>query len=141
MIKEFAGEYSWLSNFTPVKVKLGGILFPSVEHAYVSAKSDSIEFKILCSKGDLTAGQVKRKGRQVPIPRDWGTRKLEIMTELLTQKFSQDLFRVLLLATGSQTIQEGNTWGDTFWGVELHTGDGENNLGKIIMEIRDQLRK
>jgi len=33
-----------------------------------------------------------------------------------------------LLSTGNCEIQEGNYWGDTFWGV--CKGKGENNLGK-----------
>ena len=36
-------------------------------------------------------------------------------------------------------LQEGNNWGDAFWGVHLKSEEGENNLGKLIMEIRAQL--
>lgn len=43
-----------------------------------------------------------------------------------------------LLNTGDAYIEETNKWGDTFWGVSK--GIGENNLGKILMGIRDQLR-
>ena len=39
MIKEFRGEYAWLSNFASVPITLDGIQYPSVEHAYMSAKS------------------------------------------------------------------------------------------------------
>ena len=38
MIKEFKGDYRWLSNFTPCKIELDGFIYPSVEHAYMSAK-------------------------------------------------------------------------------------------------------
>jgi predicted NAD-dependent protein-ADP-ribosyltransferase YbiA (DUF1768 family) len=33
-----------------------------------------------------------------------------------------------------------NTWSDTFWGVDLKTGKGDNNLGKLIMKIRKENR-
>jgi len=33
---------------------------------------------------------------------------------------------------------EGNTWGDTYWGV--CRGRGSNNLGKLLMKIREVLR-
>ncbi len=33
---------------------------------------------------------------------------------------------------------EGNTWRDTFWGI--YEGKGENNLGKLLMKIREELR-
>lgn len=48
MIKEFRGEYAWLSNFTAVPVVLDGIQYPSVEHAYMSAKSKDNAWKELC---------------------------------------------------------------------------------------------
>ena len=37
---------------------------------------------------------------------------------------------------------EGNTWGDTFFGMIKDSQGkwtGENNLGKILMQIRDEL--
>lgn len=34
---------------------------------------------------------------------------------------------------------EGNTWGDKFWGV--CDGEGENHLGKLLMEVRAELTK
>ena len=62
------------------------------------------------------------------------------MKNLLTQKFSDERFRSLLLATGDTYIIEGNTWGDTFWGVDMYSGEGENILGKMIMEIRSSMQ-
>ena len=44
-----------------------------------------------------------------------------------------------LLGTGDTYLEEGNTWNDTFWGV--CNGVGENNLGRILMEVREELRK
>ncbi len=32
---------------------------------------------------------------------------------------------------------EGNHWNDTFWGI--CNGNGENNLGKILMKIRHEI--
>ena len=44
-----------------------------------------------------------------------------------------------LLATGDAELIEGNTWNDTYWGV--CRGKGKNHLGKIIMEVREALKK
>jgi len=41
----------------------------------------------------------------------------------------------MLLQTGDEELIEGNKWGDRFWGV--CKGKGKNNLGKILMKIRD----
>ena len=45
-----------------------------------------------------------------------------------------------LLATGDAVLQQGNTWGDRYWGKDLRTGEGENHLGRLLMERRDLLR-
>lgn len=39
MIAEFHGPYLFLSNFFPATVQLDGIPYPSVEHAYQTAKT------------------------------------------------------------------------------------------------------
>lgn len=139
MIREFQGPYRWLSNFAPVLIVLDDITYPSVEHAYVSAKSSSIEWKRICSDVNNTPGKIKKVGRSIILPKDWEVKKLLIMEECLIQKYSQEPFKSKLLATGKQHIQEGNRWGDQFWGVNLYTNKGENRLGKMIMKIRQKL--
>ena len=85
-------------------------------------------------------GDTKRAGRNVKLRPDWDQVKLSIMENLVRQKFTNNLIlKKRLLDTGSQEIQEGNAWNDTFWGV--CRGQGQNNLGKIIMKIRDELRQ
>ena len=42
-----------------------------------------------------------------------------------------------LLATDPQELVEGNHWKDTYWGV--CDGIGQNNLGKILMIVRDEI--
>lgn len=139
MIKEFQGKYRWLSNFTPVEVELEGIIYPSVEHAYMSAKSDIKEWKEFCANGNNTPGQVKKASRNLALTYDWNDKKLGIMKELLIQKYNKEPFKSLLKETGDLYIQEGNNWNDKFWGICLKTNKGENNLGKLIMEIRNIL--
>ena len=43
------------------------------------------------------------------------------------------------MATNDAYLEEGNTWGDKIWGTV--NGQGANNLGKILMQIRDELSK
>ena len=66
--------------------------------------------------------------------------KIEVMRECLNLKFSQEPFKTWLVETGDIHLQEGNTWGDKFWGVDLETGEGENLLGRLIMMIRADLQ-
>lgn len=55
MIREFQKEYRWLSNFAPVAVRYKGITYPSVEHAYMSAKSEEKSWKKFCARSDVSA--------------------------------------------------------------------------------------
>ena len=141
MITEFQNEYRWLSNFAPVKIKLDGLEFPSVEHAYMSAKSDDVEWKKFCSNQNNKAGDVKRQSRNITLKKDWNEIKLEVMANCIKQKFNAEPYRIKLLETGTQHIQEGNRWNDKFWGVCLKTNKGENHLGRLIMDVRSALAK
>jgi len=62
------------------------------------------------------------------------------MIDFLWQKFSQPEYQEFLLSTKNKILMEGNTWNDTYWGVNLETGEGNNFLGRILMEIRDTLK-
>jgi hypothetical protein len=39
----FHNEYRFLSNFYPAEVSFEGLVFPTVEHAYVAAKTTDID--------------------------------------------------------------------------------------------------
>ena len=137
VIGPFTGELRWLSNFWPALVKLDGQLYPTVEHAYVAAKTKD---PMIRSVIQTTAkpGEVKRLGRQFDLREDWHEIKLQVMEDLLWQKFQEPELKAKLLATGDIPIVEINTWNDTFWGQ--CKGKGQNNLGKLLMKIRETLR-
>lgn len=138
VIDRFHGEYRFLSNFYPVEVTFGGNVYPSVEHAYQAAKTLDEEDRQKIAKLK-TAGEAKRYGRKVKMRPDWDHVKLNIMKELLQQKFDRDenpdLWKLLSL-TGKAKLVEGNDWHDTYWGV--CDGIGANHLGRLLMEIRDE---
>lgn len=141
MIKEFQGEYRWLSNFWPCAISYEGDIYPSVEHFYVAMKTlDTFDRNTI--RNTSSAGQVKRLGRTLEIRSDWEDIKLKVMTYAIAKKFSDDNpeLKDRLINTGDIHLQEGNMWGDKFWGVCLKTNKGENNLGKILMARREYLR-
>jgi len=139
MIKEFQNEYRWLSNFAPVDIVLNGRIFSSVEHAYMSEKSDDLSWKETCANSLYTAGQIKKLSGGIVLKSGWDDIKLSVMERCLRQKFNQNPYKAKLMKTKYEHIQEGNMWNDKFWGVCLKTGKGENNLGKLIMQIREEL--
>ncbi len=135
-ILEFSGDNRWLSNFFPAEVELDGMKFPSVEHAYQAAKTQPALRALFQS---CTAAQAKRFGRTTgEIRPDWEQVKVSIMRDLIRQKFAQGTdLGTRLQATGTGQIVEGNSWGDTFWGV--CQGNGQNWLGRLLMEHRAAL--
>lgn|SRR5574343_250905 len=107
IIKSF-DNHKFLSNFQYVDVILDGIIYPSVEHAYQSAKSDNSEWKQTCSNRNNSSGKIKKLSRTVKLQTDWDEIKNQIMFELLKQKFKQEPFKTLLLETTDFYIRENN---------------------------------
>lgn len=135
-IDSFRGDYFFLSNFAPSPVIYKGREFDTVEHAYQAAKCTTEEELDIFV--DLqTPAEAKKFGRTVKLRPDWEDVKIDIMKDLLRQKFHITKYRDQLLATGSSTLIEGNHHGDKFWGV--CNGVGENVLGQLLMEIRSEL--
>lgn len=139
-ITEFQGEYRWLSNFSPCVIYLDGDEYKSVEHAYMSARSNNPEWKKFCQI-TKEPGVVKTNSKNIKDIDNWKDIKVSVMAKCLEQKFRQEPYRSKLIETGDRYIQEGNRWGDTFWGVDLKTGKGQNRLGHLIMNIRTDLLK
>lgn len=134
MIDSFRGKYRFLSNFHPCAILWGGEEYPSVEHAYQASKTfdSKLREKIRFCK---TPAEAKKMGKAVPLRDDWDEIKVSIMQTLVYLKFVKNKeLRDLLLATEPEHLEEGNTWGDTFWGV--CKGEGKNLLGRILMDIR-----
>lgn len=140
-IDRFDGEHRFLSNFFVIQVTYDGIDYPSTEHAFQAAKTLDLQEREKVRKTP-TCGKAKRMGRTVTRRVDWDEIKIGIMRDLIRQKFSRAQYPDMadqLLATGDAPLVEGNTWGDCFWGV--CGGMGKNHLGKILMEIREELKK
>jgi ribA/ribD-fused uncharacterized protein len=142
MIDSFREEYAFLSNFYPVVVTLDEMNYPTVEHAFQAAKCLDLSERIKICKAK-TPGQAKRLGRQVvSFKKNWNDIRVKVMRDLLYQKFGHKQLLFKLLATGNQQLVEGNTWHDNFWGV-CQCGRctvGQNQLGKLLMEIRQEVR-
>jgi ribA/ribD-fused uncharacterized protein len=136
-ITSFSGEYRFLSNFWPAKVSYMDLDFPTVEHAFVAAKSDDPAFWRTVQQIP-TPGSAKKLGRSVKLRDNWEQARVIVMHGLLQQKFHDNPLRTKLLETRHVWLEEGNTWGDTFWGV--CNGVGENMLGKLLMLVREEVR-
>lgn len=138
MIDRFVGDFAFLSNFYPSTIRYEGILYGTIEHVYQAYKTiDESERNIVRSA--KTPGEAKKLGRSVTLRPDWDKIKVNLMQEFIRLKFENPLLREMLLATGEADLIEGNYWNDKFWGV--CRGQGENWLGKILMEVRTDIRE
>lgn len=138
VIDRFVGDFAFLSNFYPSTVAVEGKLYPTVEHAYQALKTTEPLAREIIRKA-ATPGEAKRLGRTVEIRSDWNDIRLEVMRDLLIQKFANPFLRPMLLATEDAELIEGNHWNDRFWGV--CRGEGQNHLGRLLMEVRELIRK
>ena len=138
IIDRFNIDYKFLSNFQASTFFYDGKRYATVEHAYQAMKStDPIEQEKI--RNAVSPSQAKKFGKNVQLRGDWENIKVDVMRELLEIKFQNPFLRHKLIATGDATLIEGNTWGDTYWGV--CKGVGENVLGKLLMELRDKINE
>lgn len=140
MIDSFQNEYRFLSNFYPCERPLFDrfeISYPTVEHAYQAAKTlDKEQRKVIAAQS--RPGLAKFLGKSIKLRDDWNTIRVPSMACFLTQKFANDtVLARKLVATFPHELVEGNTWGDTFWGV--CNGKGQNILGKLLEQLRSNL--
>lgn len=136
-IDRFIGEYSFLSNFFLSPVKYNGVEYRSIEHAYQAAKATTpIDHDSIASA--TTPAKAKKLARFIILRPGWDGSKVGLMEELVWAKFSIPELKEKLLATGDAILIEGNWWNDTFWGI--CKGKGQNILGKILMNVREELR-
>jgi ribA/ribD-fused uncharacterized protein len=136
-IESFDGEFGFLSNFFQWGIKYDGMAFPTAEHAYQAAKTNNKELKQMIQSA-TSPGRAKRLGNDVRLIPGWETIKVDVMMAILRKKFEHVWLKEKLIATGDAKLIEGNSWGDEYWGV--CNGKGENVLGKLLMNLREELK-
>lgn len=137
LIDSFTNDFGFLSNFYEAPIYVDGIRYKSVEHAYQAHKTLDPDSRKLIREAK-TPGIAKKLGKSVKLRPDWESVRIDLMRDFVRKKFENPFLRPLLLATEDAELVEKNTWHDTFWGV--CNGQGQNWLGKILEEIREEIR-
>lgn len=140
IVGSFTGRWTMLSNFhaSPIRYTFDDMTYPTVENFFQAMKTQDVGQRRRFV--DCTPSRAKYLGRSVQLRTDWEQIKLQVMTYAVELKFSPGSdFAAVLLSSGTSYLEEGNTWGDYFWGAV--NGEGENWLGLILMRRREQLRR
>lgn len=134
---------NWFSNMRVMSVPIehGPFRFKTPEHFYQAMKAD--DFKDACKIANEPNPRIaKRIGRKIKIRQDWENIKIEVMKFVQVHRFSLPEWRKQLLEHKGDIV-EWNNWHDNFWGDcvcdKCKHIKGENNLGKILMDIRKQI--
>lgn len=137
--------YGVFSNLHRTKVIFEGREFPTAEHAYQAGKAnkEAVREWILSAPTPSLAAMAAHGLYTWDIVPSWSKIKFDRMRDVLRAKFTQhEDLRALLLATGEARLVEAGTTNNAvnrLWG-EVH-GKGQNMLGVLLMEVRDELRK
>ena len=140
--------YGFLSNFdrTPFVgwSNWGVALYPTNEHFYQSHKANSREIHDYIREApNATIAMVlgrqleHNKHLQKYMAPNWDMIKRDIMLKGLRAKFANLELRKMLLDTGDAVLYENNPE-DAYWGIG--DGSGESWLGKLLMQVRDEIR-
>ena len=141
VVYTLSGEYGILSNFYPQEIKFEGMTAVAPEALYQALKFEDPKYRryVLAAKNPVEA---KKRGRArqadyVDVPC-----RVAIMRTVLKLRAQDAKFRERLLSTGSQPIVERSAL-DQFWGARPQGNQliGRNVLGRLLMELREQLRK
>ena len=135
-----AGEYGCLSNFSRHPVFLKGKRWPTTEHYFQAQKfaGEPDEEEVRKAAKPMLAASMGRD-RKRPLRRDWESVKDQVMLEAVRAKFAQhDDLKAILLGTGDAELIE-HTENDSYWG-DGGDGSGKNRLGRILMQVREEMR-
>jgi ribA/ribD-fused uncharacterized protein len=136
--------YGRFSNLYKRPIVFEGETFETSEHAYQAGKARKPQVRewILAAPSPALVAMAAHGLYWWDIRSDWSKIKFDRMRDVLRAKFTQhEDLRDLLLSTGDSRLIESasvNNPVNRLWG-EVN-GVGKNMLGKLLMEVRDELR-
>lgn len=136
--------YGAFSNLFVRPIVFENCEFPSAEHAYQAGKArkEQVRRWLLSAPSPSLVAMAAHGLYTWDIVSNWSQIKFDRMRQVLRAKFSQhEDLRNLLLSTGDARLVESGrvanavnlTWGEV-------GGKGQNMLGLLLMEVRDELR-
>lgn len=132
--------YGFLGNYYRARTFIYGRWWNWNEQPYQAAKT-TVQSEIDAIWAAPKANESRLLGQKVTMRPDWDAVKRSVMKECCMAKFLQhsDLRKQLMDTGTEELIEDTTTSNDTYWGCGTN-GDGQNMLGKILMEIRNLLK-
>ncbi len=133
-------EFGCFSNFSRHGFELDGDFWKTSEHYFQAQKFEGLAEHYNAIRDAKRPNDAARMGRsrKRPLRKDWESVKDDVMRRAVLQKFTiHEDIRELLLSTEGEELVEDATH-DYYWGCGKD-GSGKNMLGRILMEVRDQL--
>jgi ribA/ribD-fused uncharacterized protein len=138
---KLANEYHGFSTFAKSPVNVGGKIYPTLEHYFQAMRFPSDLDWQETIRVSPTPAKAKQLGAQTDhvIDPSWDSRKESVMLTGLRAKFQQNsgLLEQLKM-TGARPLIEASV--DAYWG-EGRTGKGKNRYGKLLEQVREELRE
>ena len=136
----FTNAFYPLDNFSAHQIKIWNKSFPTAEHAFQWKKYSStypkISLQILNASSPHVVKEISDSNKSKVSSR-CHMEKLDVMRQILITKFKQhEDVREVLKKTGKKNIIE-NSPVDNFWGNGSN-GKGQNHIGRLWMEIREE---
>lgn len=133
-------EFYVFSNFSSFAIEWKNKLYMTSEHAYHSEKFEDINLKEQIRNARSAHDALKlAQSNKGKYRADWDTIKLKVMKEILRAKVEQHPYvKKKLTESGDKELIE-DSWRDSYWGWG-HNKDGENHLGKLWMEVREEFK-
>jgi len=139
--------YIYFSPYTAHAVNLDGVIYPTVEHAYQCQRytDKKITEEIRLAASPVKAWEISSKYKHLQIPEFKNEEyKLEVMKKLMRLKAKQhkEVNKALIDSGELKIIKHIVTYppGDGFWD-DGEDGTGLNHMGRMWMEIREELKK
>lgn len=139
--------YIYFSPYTSHAIEVLGVVYPTVEHAYQCERyaDPKIREEIISARSPVKAWEVSTKYKHLQIPEFKDSNyKREVMKKMMKLKALQheEVRKALAESENFLIVKHIVTYppGDGFWD-DGEDGKGLNQIGKIWMEIREELKK
>lgn len=129
-----------MGNFYKARHFIYGKWWNTTEASYQAQKTN-VESEVLAIQQAEKPMQARNLGQKVSLRENWDMIKDRIMYDCVLAKFLQhsDLRKQLMETGDEELVEDTKSTNDMYWGCGTD-GTGRNELGKILMRIRQELK-